>query len=425
MKFCTQCLYGDSHPLGITFDQDGLCSGCQIHQEKDNIDWSERWEALKQLANPYRSINSKNYDCIVPVTGGQDSFFTVYLVKEKLKLNPLLVCFNKYFNTHIGIRNLANLRIQFNCDLIIQNINPKIFKKVLKETLRSFGSVYWPILAGRTTFPVQTAIRFQIPLIIWGAHQGLEQVGMFSHLDNVEMTRRYRKDHDLMGYEADDLITHFNSLKEEDIWQFRYPDDLDIARVGIKGIYLGNFVRWDPKAQHELMIKKFKYETCKFNRTFDCYDYTDCYNYMNVHDLLKLYRHGYSKVTDHASREIRFGRITRDEGMALVKKHEMQAPESESLFLEWTDIKEKSFKFLADCHKSKKFWNADKYGRWSFNGWSKIQHKPEKKYNKLKIKFRINQMDFKKNKNTKNQYTLIGKGFAKDIKNLNSNWYKI
>lgn len=425
MKFCTQCLYGESHPLGITFDQNGLCSGCQIHQEKDRLDWNERWESLQNLIKEYKSNSKKCYDCIVPVTGSHDSYFTLYLVKERLKLNPLLVSFNKYYNTQIGIKNLANLRIKFNCDLVIQNINPLKFKKITKETLRAFGSMYWPILAGHTTFPVQTAVRFSVPLIIWGAHQGLEQVGMYSHLNNVEMTRRYRKDHDCMGFEADDLITNFNTLKEEDVWQFRYPDDIDLARVGVRGIYLGNFVRWDPKAQHELMIEKYGYTTSKFNRTFDCYDYTDCYNYMNIHDIFKLFKHGYSKVTDHATREIRFGRLTRDEGLKLVKRHEMQEPEHENLFLEWLGINKKSLTLLQNCHKSKLFWFSDNLGQWNFQGWSKLQNPRHKRKTKLSIKFKVTDKKQKKTPKCTKNYITIGKGVSKNIQNNNSNWYKI
>ena len=121
----------------------------------------------------------------------------MHIVKDILKLNPLMVSYNKYFNTPIGIKNLAQLRTNFNSDILFQNVNPSSVKNITRETIRRFGSIYWHCLAGQSVFPVQTAVRFKIPLIIWGAHQGLEQVGMFSHENEVEMTRRYRKDHDL------------------------------------------------------------------------------------------------------------------------------------------------------------------------------------------------------------------------------------
>lgn len=372
ITFCRRCLYTTAHPLGLTLDEEGICSGCRIHEEKDTLDWEGRWSMLEALVKPYRSLDGRNYDCIVPVTGSQDSYYIVHLVKERLGLNPLLVTYNKYFNTPLGIRNLANLRIRFNCDILYQNVNPVSVKKITRSTLRQFGSIYWPILAGQTVFPVQTAVRYKVPLIIWGAHQGLEQVGMFSHEHEVEMTRRYRKDHDLMGHEAGDLLSIFDTLKEGDLWQYRYPDDKDLNAVGVRGIYLGNYVRWDPKAQHEQMMREYGYKTAAFSRTFDCYDYVDCFNYMNLHDQLKLYKHGFSKVTDHASREIRHGRLTRDEGLALVRKHEQAPFEYQHQFCAWLGVTSDSLQFLMDRHRNPTFWKQTEPGKWEFNGWSRM-----------------------------------------------------
>lgn len=367
-KACARCLYTTDHPLGLVLDAEGVCSGCRIHEEKDRLDWAERWRRLEKLVEPYRSRDGRNYDCIVPVTGANDSYFIVHLVKERLKLNPLLVTYNKYFNTPLGIRNLANLRIRFDCDILTQNVNPVSVKKVTRTTLRQFGSVYWPVLAGQTVFPVQTAVRYKVPLVVWGAHQGLEQVGMFSHEHEVEMSRRYRKDHDLMGREPDDLLSLFDTLTEGDVWQYRYPEDRDLAAVGVRGIYLGNFVRWDPKAQHEQMVRDHGYRTAPFSRTFDRYDYVDCFNYMNLHDLLKLYKHGFSKVTDHACREIRHGRISREQGLALVRRHEQAVPEHAGLFHEWLGVTPLSMQFLMDQHRNSAYWDQPKPGRWTFRG---------------------------------------------------------
>ena len=373
IKSCKRCLYTTAHPLGLVLDDEGICSGCRIHEEKDSLDWAERWNRLEKIVKPYKRRHSQNYDCIIPVSGGQDSYYIVHLAKNKLGLNPLLVCYNKYFNTALGIRNLANLRIRFNCDILFQNVNPLSVKKITRSTLRQFGSIYWPILAGHTTFPVQTAVRLKIPLILWGAHQGLEQVGMFSHEHEVEMSRRYRKDHDLMGHEADDLLSIFDTLKEQDIWQYRYPDDHDIESIGVRGIYLGNYVRWDPKAQHELMIDQYGYQTSSFLRTFDRYDHVDCHNYMNLHDELKLAKHGYSKVTDHATREIRHGRLTRDQGLQLVLQHEQAPAEHVDKFNEWLGINSGALPFLLNQHKNRKFWTEEHPGQWVFNGPSQWQ----------------------------------------------------
>ncbi len=411
LKFCKRCLYSSDHPLGIVINDDGICSGCKIHEEKDFLDWDERFKKLERIVSNYRNRKCENYDCIVPVTGANDSYYIVHVVKNILGLNPLLVSYNKYYNTPLGIKNLANLRIQFNCDIIYQNVNPLSVKKITRKTLREFGNIYWPILAGQTVFPVQTAVRYKIPLIIWGAHQGVEQVGMFSHLNEVEMTRRYRKDHDLFNYEANDLILPHDELVKTDLWQYQYPTDIDLSENNVRGIYLGNYIRWDPKEQHEKMIDKYGYLTSSFPRTFETYDYVDCYNYMNLHDLFKLYKNGYSKVTDHASREIRFGRISRQQGLNLVRKHQLNEPEHLELFTDWLGIEKKGLSLIMDQFRNQKFWKKISHRKWEFNGWSELNNMDNSKGIKKekKIKFSINSK-LKYNEKTDN-YITVGRGW--------------
>jgi N-acetyl sugar amidotransferase len=411
MQFCKRCLYSTDHPLGLTINNEGICSGCIVHEEKDNLDWKERWDRLESIVKQYRLASSvAKYDCIVPVSGANDSYFILHLVKEKLKLNPLVVCYNKYYNTPIGIKNLANLRIKFNCDIFIQNVNPNSVKKIIRTTLREFGSVYWPNLAGQSVFPVQVAVNMKIPLIIWGAHQGLEQVGMFSHKHQVEMTRRYRKDHDLMGVEADDLLSKFDTLKESDIWKYRYPEDADLNSIGVRGIYLGNYVRWDPKAQHEKMIKMYNYRSANSSRTFDSYDFIDCYNYLHLHDLLKLYKHGYSKVTDHACREIRHGRISRQYAIELVRKYETKRINHLSLFLDYLSLPKRSLDLIINFHRNKKYWKEVQPGKWKFNGLSKQLKSKKRKNHSSNFEGSFKATD-KIELKSKNNYITIGKGW--------------
>ena len=409
MKFCKRCLYTTAHPLGLTIDEDGICSGCRIHEEKDTLDWKHRFGLLENIVSEYRSDTGENYDCIVPVTGANDSHYILDIVKNKLGLNPLLVTYNHYFNTPLGIRNLANLKIKFNCDILYQNVNPISVKNITRETLRNHGNMYWPVLAGKTVFPVQTAVRFKVPLIIWGAHQGLEQVGMFSHEHEVEMTRRYRKDHDLYNKEADDIDTIFNSLHKKDVWQYRYPSDKELNEVGVRGIYLGNYIRWDPKDQHEKMINSFKFKTSNFSRTFDKYDFVDCYNYMDIHDVLKLYKHGYSKVTDHACREIRFNRLTRDEGLELVKKHELQKPQYTNLFCKWLGITENALTFIMNQYRNPLYWEEVEDKKWIFKGWSTMQKESIEKNSNEFINFIENSS--LKHTADEDKYITFGKGW--------------
>ena len=188
---------------------------------------------------------------------------------------------------------------------------------------------------------------------------------------------------------------------------------MDLKTIGVRGIYLGNYVRWDPKDQHEQMIRKYGYNTAHFSRTFDCYDYVDCFNYMNLHDQLKLYKHGFSKVTDHACREIRYGRLTRSVGLALVQKYEQAKVENTQLFCDWLGVTERSLQFLLDQHRNPQYWIESSPKHWNFIG-SAIRMNlidPSIKITNIDDRIKFTATSFF-NKNEENQYITFGKGFS-------------
>lgn len=367
MNICKRCLYLSRHPLNITFDDQGVCSGCRVHDEKNSLDWGDRAARLNLILSDYRNRSGKNYDCIVPVSGARDSYYIVHIVKNIYGMNPLLVTYNKHYNTALGVRNLANLRSQFNCDIMTLTLSPNLIKKITRATLRRLGSIYWHCVAGQTTYPVQLAVKLKIPLIIWGAHQGLDQVGMFSHLDEVEMTRKYRKEHDLMGCDAEDLIDEFDGISDVDVSPFVYPDESEVGSVGVRGIYLGNYLRWDSKQQHEDMLQRYSYETALQARTYDTYSDVDCWVYSDLHDYIKYIKHGFGKVVDHACRDIRLGHITRDEGLDLVNRYMYRKPQKMDLFLNWLGVTANSFDYIIDQHRNPLIWSRNDNWEWVNN----------------------------------------------------------
>ena len=112
------------------------------------------------------------------------------------------------------------------------------------------------------------------------------------------------------------------------------------------------------------MIKLYNYRTCDLNRTFDTYDYNDSFVYSGIHDILKLYKYGYSKVTDHACREIRFGRLTREQGKKLVNYYQAQQPDFIDLFTSWLGMTNKSLSFVANSFRNKKLWKEIQPNKW-------------------------------------------------------------
>lgn len=362
IQFCQKCLYPSNHPLHIAFTKEGICYGCMIHQEKDVIDWNQKLLQLKNLVEPYR--NSTNYDCIVPVCGGKDTFFTLHIVKKVLKLNPLLVSYNRWYNTPLGIRNLENLRTYFGCDITTLTLKEENIKTIIQETLKIMGSMHWCCLAGSTVFPVQMAVKLKVPLIIWGAHQGIDQVGMFSHLDEVEMTRRYRREHDLMGFEAEDLVNKTKVLKEELLKPYFYPSDRELEKTGVRGIYLNNYLRWDSKAQHEDMIRTYGYLSAEQCRTFDSYNDVHCEHYSGIHDYIKFCKFGFGKVVDHACREIRLKRLSRQAAIKRVLEYQNKIPVDADRFLNWIGWSMLEFQQVIDEHRDPLAWGRDKNASW-------------------------------------------------------------
>jgi N-acetyl sugar amidotransferase len=356
---CRECLYDNRHPFGLTIDSTGLCSGCITHHEKTSLDWAQRLGMLERLVQPYKARKGR-YDCVLPVRGTPEYFKVLDIVKNHLKLNPLLVSFNSHFNSHAGIQNLDLIRDTFDCDILLKTQSPTLYKKIMRETLTRFGSVHWPFLLGHTVWPVQVAVQHEIPLIIWPFHQPTEQSGMFSYLDENEMTRRSRHEHDLLQFEAEDLLSGESLLREEDLLTSAYPSDRELAGVnsghGVRGIYLANYLPWDTRRYGEEMVYRFGAQAAECPGTFDTYDHVDNLVYMSVHDGIKRRKLGYGRVRDHLCREIRFGRITREDAQALEAAYDDQFVTTggniklKQQFIDWLGINAKAFDWLLDYH---------------------------------------------------------------------------
>jgi len=356
MFYCKRCVYPSNHPLNIIFDEKGICSGCRVHEEKYEIDWEKKYNDLIELTSPFYKKSNAFYDCVIPVSGSGDDFFVVDFVKNKLNFNPLLVTYNTHFSTKVGIRNLARLITELDCDHLMSTVGPDTVKEVTRLTFKEFGNIYWHVLAGSQTFPVQVATKFKIPLIIWGVNGWLDQVGMFSHHNQVEMTKKVRKEHSLKTFDADYLIGKSKKLSIKDLQAYTYPSDEQLEKSRVRGIYLGNYIFWDSKIQIEQMIDKYGYETSSQDRTYNTYESIYCHNNAGIHDYIKYLIYGYSKIYDHVSRDIRLKRLSRENGIKLIKKYQDVKPKNLNKFFEWLDISEHDFYSTVNHFRDKRAW---------------------------------------------------------------------
>ena len=368
MRYCARCLYPENAKPTIIFDEEGVCSGCRYHESRKHleIDWDERWEMLEELAEDAKRMRHERgnaHDCIIPVSGGKDSHYQAWLLKEKLGLNPLLVTFNHGLNTSAGVANLENLVKKSGFDLVRYSAGPNSVKRIARYMIEKVGDITWHYHAGIRTFPFQVAVQYNIPLIVWGEHGFAELTGIVSLEDFVEHTRWTRKEHDMRGLEAEDLIGH-NGITRHDIAPYIYPTDEELEKTEVRGVYLSNFISWDAKVQGELMMDTWGFSgiTYERDRSFNLYGKIEDHA-NDVHDYMKYLKFGYGRATDDASMEIRHGRMTREEGIAMVQRYDANEPRSLEHYCRFLGITKEQFYDMVEPMRDPQIWEK-KNGKW-------------------------------------------------------------
>ena len=361
MKYCIKCLFPDTKP-GLTMDENGVCDACRTAKLKEQIDWDKRREELKNILNKYKSRDG-NYDCIIPVSGGKDSHFQTYVITHEFGLNPLLVTFHPRDFTELGRKNIENLK-NLGADMIEFTSNPIVYKKLAKYGLYELGDQAWPEHIGIFTIPVQVAVRYKIPLIIWGENPQLEY-GQPTNIDtDTILDREWNEKNG--GYFLDKIkpkdMTKYG-FKTKELIPYIYPSDDDIRRIGVTGIFLGSYIKWDLFKQLDFVKELGFSENDELKEgTYDKWENLDVY-FTVFHDYFKFLKYGFGRTTDHASIEIRYERITREQGIELVKKYEGKIPRKYlDKFLKSADISEQEFHDICDKFTNKEIFLTNEDG---------------------------------------------------------------
>ena len=362
MKFCKKCLYPSTKPQ-LQFDERGICSACNNQKLKDEVNWVKKKEDLLLILEKYRSKDGSKYDCIIPVSGGKDSTFQTYTIKETFGLNPLAVNFHPHDQTEIGRKNLENLK-QLGVDCIEFSANPLVYSKLAKFGLVELGDFQWPEHIGIFTIPVQVAVRYKIPLIIWGENPQLEY-GQPTNIDtDTILDREWNEKNG--GYFLDKIkpkdMTKYG-FKTKELIPYIYPSDDDIRQIGVTGIFLGSYIKWDLFKQLDFVKELGFSENDEVKEgTYDKWENLDVY-FTVFHDYFKFLKYGFGRTTDHASIEIRYERITREQGIELIKKYEGKIPRKYlDKFLKSADINEQEFHDICDKFTNKEIFLTNEDG---------------------------------------------------------------
>ena len=370
VRYCTRCVYPSIAATPLTFDEHGVCSGCRVAEQRKRVDWSQRLTAFRSLVDAYRSTGG--YDVVIPVSGGKDSYYQTHVAVRELGLKPLLVTYHGNNYLPEGEQNLARMRELFDCDHLIVRPSVEVLVKMNRIGFRLQGDMNWHNHCGIFTVPIQVAVRYRVPLMLWGEHGFMDLGGMYSYEDFVEFTAKFRLEHAQRGYDWQDFTDEGlerlgkpelkEGLTAQDLLWARYPSDDEIDEVGVRGIYLANYVEWDANAHAKLVMRLYGWQPARepFERTYRIFSNLDDMHENGIHDYLKFIKLGYGRASDHACKDIRSGLMTREQGIEMVRRYDHVKPRRDlGRWLAYVGMTEEEFDVVCDRFRDPRVWRQE------------------------------------------------------------------
>jgi N-acetyl sugar amidotransferase len=350
MKMCSKCVIPETVDT-ITFDHKGECSVCrQIDYRDDKIDWAERRRQLDILINEYRDQGL--YDCIIPFSGGKDSTFQLWFVVKKLNLKPLVVRFNHWGYRPLVHENNTRTFKQLGVDVIDFTPNWHVVREIMLESLKRRGDFCWHCHTGIYAGVMQIAVRFEVPLIIWG--ESLAEYHSWYTYEEMEEVDEKRFNRAMnQGMTADDMYEFLEGrVSKRDLWMFTYPARKQLMNIKCRSICLGNYIKWDTKKQVKIIKDELGWKGQPVEGVPPEYDYEkiEC-SFQGIRDYCKFVKRGYGRTNHLASIDIRNKRLSREEGLAITEMYDGKRPASLDYFLEMLQISEDEFYDILCKHK--------------------------------------------------------------------------
>jgi len=309
LRRCVKCLMAETKP-GIILDEEGVCQACRHHESRKNVDWSEREKQFSALLDAHRSKNG-NYDCIIPVSGGKDSWFQTWVLKAKYKMNPLLVTVGDCFtHTDEGMTNLRNIVKYFDCDIIAMQTAMDSTVKLMRTAFELYGSPTWPIDRAIYCFPVNLASKMGIPLVFYGENVSYEYGG----IQNEESPSALYQILNSVALDVMFELVEAAKMSAESLNQYIYnPSDQ------VNPQYMSYYFPWSG-SKNLLVAKAHGFqELCYWQREgyIEGYDQIDSIGYL-LNAWMKYPKFGFQRVTDVVGYWLRDGLITIEEGRKII-----------------------------------------------------------------------------------------------------------
>lgn len=362
MRYCKRCVMPDTRP-GITFNEEGICSACQSYERRKFIDWDKRWKEFEQLCDKYRGSNGSDPDCAVAVSGGKDSHYQVHLLKNIMHMNPILFSVEDNFPmTEAGKHNLKNISEEFGCNIISLKTDISTQKRLMRYMFKTYGKPTWYIDRLIYTYPLIMALKFNTPLLVYGENVSYEYGGTDA---KETYSAKEQVNNGVASDFSDSELVEKAGITMNDLVLTKAPSVQELDKLD--PIYLSYFTPWNSVTNYEFAKKHgFHDLTHEWDRTHhvENFDQVDSRAYL-VHSWMKYPKFGHQFATDYASRFVRYGMISREEAVDLVKKHDHALdPLSVRDFCEFCGYTETEFWNIMDGFYNRELFEKDFQGKW-------------------------------------------------------------
>jgi N-acetyl sugar amidotransferase len=338
LVYCTRCCMPETQE-GVTFDELGVCTACRSSEEKMHINWIAREKELRRILAEAQAKAGDNYDCVLPISGGKDSFFQAHVLVNIYKIKPLAVTFSHNWFSETGFYNLQRCLEVFNLDHLQFTPARGLVNKLARKSLVSIGDACWHCHSGVGAFPLQIATKFRIPLLVWG--ESIAETSGRSSFANLAHT--FDRDYfTKVSAKVEPGKMVDDNISSKDIFPFMLPSYEEIGQTGVWGIHLGNFIFWDEERQTEWIKKEYGWKETEVEGAYKGYKSAECIM-PGVHDFTCYLKRGFGRSTWQASLDVRNGLLTREEGFELIKQNDQVRPEALDYYLKITGYSEEEF----------------------------------------------------------------------------------
>ena len=360
IEFCAKCGVSNQRPNSavefqhteaskketITFSEDGICDACRTADLKDEIDWEERERQLFELCDRFRSRNG-SYDCLVPGSGGKDSFYQSWMLKYKYGMNPLTVTWAPNIYTEWGQHNF-NAWIHSGMDNYLMTASGRSKRLLTRLAVENLFHAFQPFIIGQKCFAPKMALLFKIPLVFYGENEA--EYGNPVE-DNADAQRSYdyfasaSNEDKYLGGESIGSLQKNYGMTQADLNPYLPSDVAQLKELGAEVHYLGYYLKWHPQSAYYFAVENggFKAAPERTAGTYSKYNSIDD-KIDDFHYYTTYIKFGIGRATYDASQEVRSGDLELEEAVALINRYDGEFPErwAKEIF-SYLSIDQKSF----------------------------------------------------------------------------------